>query len=343
MSLDWKMAVAILAAVALIGGVVAYVVFTKEKPVLLLATTTSTYDSGLLDYLLPVFEKEHECEVDVIAVGSGMAMELGKNGDVDVLLVHSPTAEAKFMEEGYGEERCLVMYNNYIVVGSSSDPADANDSANVTVAFKKIQDNGTSGGVQFLSRGDNSGTHCKELLIWTKLGVSGSRFDDWYVSTGLGMGDLLDMCEQQDASKPSYTLSDDATYYQRQSQNLIPHLKVVYNYQKTDSLLKNQYSVIVLNETRFPHSNHILATAFKDWLISQDGQDLIASYTKYGQHLFYPNAVGYTPRASSVDSWVSSADGDIDSKMNTTLAPSAEPRANASIWCCRWRAQQVWN
>jgi tungstate transport system substrate-binding protein len=336
MSFDWKIAVAIVIVAALVGGAVGYVLLTDdedEPKVLLLATTTSTYDSGLLDYILPVFEEENNCEIDVIAVGSGAAMELGKNGDVDVLLVHSPTAEIAFVNDGYGEGRNLVMYNNYIVVGSESDVADANHSANVSVAFKKIHDNGTAGLVQFLSRGDNSGTHSKELSIWKTLGLNVSLFDDWYVSTGLGMGDLLDMCEQEDATTPSYTLSDDATYYQRLSEDLIPHLKIVYNYQKTDDALKNQYSVIVLNETRFPHINHTLATEFKDWLVSDDGQDLIASYEKYGMQLFYPNAAGYVPGAKSLGSSVLSVSSSAESAVGASLSVPVDIRARAPTWC----------
>jgi len=333
----WIAVAAIVVAAVVIGGAVGYVLLTQdEKQTLMLATTTSTYDSGLLDYILPEFEDEFNCEIEVIAVGSGAAMELGKNGDVDVLLVHSPAAEATFVSDGYGEERNLVMYNNYIVVGSVSDVADTNHSANVTLAFQKIYDNGTAGDVQFLSRGDNSGTHSKELSIWKNLGLNTSTFSDWYVSTGLGMGDLLDMCEEEDATTPSYTLSDDATYYQRVSENLVPHLGIVYNQQKTDSLLKNQYSVIVLNETRFPHVNHTLATEFKDWMISQEGQDLIASYEKYGQQLFFPNAVGYTPSTSSLSSWASSEDSGNQSEMDATLSVAAELKVKVPIWCGRW-------
>ena len=336
MRLDWKVALALVLVAALIVGAVGYVLLAGEKKVLVLATTTSTYDSGLLDYILPVFEDDFDCEIDVIAVGSGAAMELGKNGDVDMLLVHSPSAETAFVNDGYGEERNAVMYNNFIVVGSASDPADANHSANVTIAFEKIYDNGTVGDCQFLSRGDNSGTHAKELTIWKNLGLNVSNFDDWYVETGLGMGDLLDMCEEEDATTPSYTLSDDATYYQRLSENLIPHVQIVYNYQETDSLLKNQYSVIVLNETRFPHINHTLATEFKDWMISQEGQDLIASYEMYGQQLFYPNAAGYTPSTSSLKSQTSAFGSEERSVAGVSIPVAAGLKVELPLRCDRW-------
>ncbi|MCU0852366.1 MAG: substrate-binding domain-containing protein [Thermoplasmata archaeon] len=336
MSLDWKIAVVVVVVGALVSGAIGYILIKDDEggpKALLLATTTSTYDSGLLDYILPVFEEENDCEIDVIAVGSGTAMELGKNGDVDVLLVHSPTAEMAFVNDGYGEGRDLVMYNNYVLVGSESDPAATNRSANASVAFQKIHDNGTDGLVQFLSRGDSSGTHNKELSIWKTLGLNVSLFEDWYVSTGLGMGDLLDMCEQEDATTPSYTLSDDATYYQRLSEGLIPHLKIVYNYQKTDDALENQYSVIVLNETRFPHINHTLATEFKDWMVSEDGQDLIASYEKYGMQLFYPNAAGYVPGVRLLGSPVLSVDSSVESVAGAPLSVPFDIRARVPIWC----------
>ncbi len=336
MTLDWRMIVAVVAVVALVGGAVGYVLLTEEDRVLKLATTTSTYDSGLLDYILPEFEDAFECEIDVIAVGSGAAMELGKNGDVDVLLVHSPSAETAFVNDGYGEGRNLVMYNSFILVGSVSDRADTNHSANVSVAFDKVHDNGTGGAVQFLSRGDKSGTHSKELAIWNTLGLNVSTFGDWYVETGLGMGDLLDMCEQEDATTPSYTLSDDATYYQRLSENLVPHLQIVYNYQKTDSALKNQYSCIVLNETRFPHINHTLATEFKDWLVSQEGQDLIASFEKYGQQLFYPNAVGYTPGVKSLKAPDLTVSSEALSEEKTVASMAAGFKTEMLIRCDRW-------
>ena len=336
MKLNWTVAVAIIVVVALIGGAVGYVLCTKEDKVLRLATTTSTYDSGLLDYILPEFEEEFDCEIDVIAVGSGAAMTHGKNGDVDVLLVHSPAAETAFVNDGYGEARNLVMHNNFIVVGSVADVADTNHSANATTAFEKIYDNGTAGNVQFLSRGDKSGTHAMELSIWKNLGLNASLFSDWYVGTGLGMGDLLDMCEEEDATTPSYTLSDDATYYQRLSEDLIPHLEIVYNYQKTDGLLKNQYSCIVLNETRFPHINHTLATEFKNWMVSQEGQDLIASFEKYGQQLFYPNAVGYTPSTTSLKSSTSAVHSEGQSSTDAVISAAVELKVKVPIWWDRW-------
>lgn len=296
MKLNWMMIAAIAVVAVLVVATVGYLVLNQkdEKKTLRMATTTSTYDSGLLDYILPAFEEKYNCQVDVIAVGSGQALEMGKNGDVDVLLVHSPASEIKFVNDGYGESRTLVMYNNFVIVGPTSDPAGTNSSRNTTQAFTKIHDNGTAGTVDFVSRGDSSGTHTKELSLWTSAGFNASTFStSWYLSARQGMGAVLDMCEQEDA----YTLSDDATYYQRVSENLIPHLNITY---QGDPGLFNQYSVIPVNSTKWTHINHTLAISFKDWLVSHEGQDLIASYEKYGRQLFFPNAPGYTPSTISM-------------------------------------------
>ena len=296
MKLNWMVLAAIAVVAVLVVATVGYLVLTlkDEKKTLRMATTTSTYDSGLLDYILPVFEEKYNCQVDVIAVGSGQALKMGEDGDVDVLLVHSPAAENKFVSDGYGESRTLVMYNNFVIVGPTSDPAGTNSSRNTSQAFTKIHDNGTAGTVEFISRGDSSGTHTKELSLWTSAGFNASTFStSWYLSARQGMGAVLDMCEQEDA----YTLSDDATYYQRVSANLIPHLNITY---QGDPGLFNQYSVIPVNSTKWTHINHTLAISFKDWLVSHEGQDLIAGYEKYGRQLFFPNAAGYTPSILSL-------------------------------------------
>ena len=289
-------AIAVVVIVVVAAAGVVLLTVGNEEQILRMATTTSTYDSGLLDYILPVFEDEFSCRVDVIAVGSGQALGMGKMGDVDVLLVHSPSSEIQFVADGYGESRTLVMYNNFVVVGPSTDPAGTDISANVTQAFVKLYDNGTAGVITFISRGDDSGTHVKEKSLWTAAGYDVSLFSvDWYLSSGQGMGAVLDMCEEMDA----YTLSDDATYYQRVDAGTIPHLNITY---QGDPALFNQYSVIPINSTMFPHVNHTIATAFRDWITSDDGQDLIASYEKYGQQLFSPNTPGYTPSSMSVHS-----------------------------------------
>ncbi len=279
---------AVVVAAVVVISVVGFYLMTGQRDTLRLATTTSTQDSGLLDYILPEFEDKYDCDVDVIAVGSGQAMEMGKRGDVDVLLVHSPAAEQSFIADGYGTNRTQVMYNNFIVVGPSADPAGTNQARNTTDAFQRIYDNGTAGNCTFVSRADNSGTHTKELSFWAKLGLNTSSFSsDWYKASGLAMGAALDMCEELDA----YTLSDDATYYSRVDVNLIPHINITYG---GDSALRNQYSVIAVNASMWSHLNSTMALNFISWITSEDGQDLIASYVKYNMQLFFPNAPGYS-------------------------------------------------
>lgn len=281
--------IAIIVVAVVIGTAFAFVLTSGGKASLRMATTTSTQDSGLLDYVLPEFESKYGCKVEVIAVGSGQAMEMGKRGDVDVLLVHSPAAEQSFVAGGYGTDRTQVMYNNFVIVGPSSDPAGTGQARNATDAFQRMYDNGTAGNVKFVSRADNSGTHTKELSFWTKLGLNASTFaTSWYKAAGQGMGAVLDMCEELNA----YTLSDDATYYSRVDVNLIPHLNITC---AGDSALRNQYSVIAVNATMWAHLNHTMAMNFIDWITSQAGQEVIASYVKYGKQLFFPNAPGYTP------------------------------------------------
>lgn len=318
MKVIWKTVLAILVVAALVGGAVGYVLMIQNESteVLRLATTTSTYDSGLLDYILPVFENKTNCRVDVIAVGSGQAIELGKNGDVDVLLVHSPAAEKDFVASGYGESRTLVMYNNFVIVGPSDDPIDTASAKNASDAFQRIYDNGTAGHAKFVSRADDSGTYTKELAIWAAIGFSKTQVtafsSSWYDQTGGGMGAVLDMCEELDA----YTLSDDATYYQRMDGNKIPHLNMTYS---GDSALFNQYSVIPVNASRHEHLVHTLAIEFKSWLTSEAGQDLIASYEKYGHQLFFPNAPTQTIAVAS-DDFMSIANAVSDS-VRTTFTP----------------------
>ncbi len=291
-----KVLIAVAVVAVLIVSVAAGLVLTQKKGSLLLATTTSTQDSGLLEYLLPVFEKEYNCEVRVVAVGSGQALEMGKNGDADVLMVHSPASEAQFVKDGYGTNRTSIMYNWFVVVGPNSDPAGVKNSTSTVDAFHRMYDNGTAGKAKFVSRADNSGTYTKELSLWasvnstwTKANVTGWD-SSWYLQAENGMGAVLDMCEEKNA----YTLSDDATYYSRVEQKLIPHLNITLT---GDAKLKNQYSVILVNSTMWPHINKTLAKDFLDWITTKPGQDVIKSYVRYGKQLFTPNAPGYTTQA----------------------------------------------
>ena len=283
-------AVAVVAILA-VSAAAAFVLMKEEPEKLRMATTTSTQDSGLLDDILPTFESKYNCRVDVIAVGSGQALEMGKRGDVDVLLVHSPSAEQTFVSGGYGTNRTEIMYNWFVIVGPDSDPAGTKNATSAKEAFQRIHDNGTAGHAVFVSRADGSGTHTKELGIWISLGYNNTTVaafgTSWYKQAGQGMGAVLDMCEDLNA----YALSDDATYYSRVDVALIPHLNIT---KQGDSALKNQYSVILVNSTMWPHIDKTLAKDFLDWMSSKAGQDVIKNYVKYGHQLFVPNAPGYT-------------------------------------------------
>lgn len=273
--------IAVLAIVMVL--LIAAAAMAASKPRLVLATTTSTQDSGLLDCILPDFEKKYNCIVDVIAVGSGQAMELGKNGDADVLLVHSPAAEKAFVTDGYGTARTLVMYNQFVIIGPEDDPAGVGQAANATEAFTKIYQNGAEGLTVFVSRGDNSGTHVKELGIWAKAGLDVTTFGEWYLDAGQGMGAVLDIAQEE----MGYTLSDEATFYTREATGIIPDLDIVF---AGDPLLFNQYSVIPVDPDRWPNVKFDLASDFVSWIISEETQALITGYKDpFGHSLFVPN------------------------------------------------------
>lgn len=255
------------------------------KQVLRLGTTTSARDSGLLDYVLPDFESKYNCQVEVIAVGSGQAMTLGKNGDVDVLIVHSPTAEKQFVKDGYGTSRTLIAYNQFVIVGPLSDPANVSAAKNATDAFSRIYQSRTEGKATFVSRGDQSGTDVKEKAVWTAAGFNTTGFNNnWYLSTGQGMGAVLDITEQ---NTNGYTLADEATYWQRNAAGIIPHLKIVY---QGNPFLFNQYSAIPINPEKWPQVNSALANQLVQWVSSPEIQKMIANYSVGGHNVFVPNA-----------------------------------------------------
>ena len=287
--------ISIAVVAVIIVSAFAIIFLAPQKQHLRMATTTSTQDSGLLDYILPIYENNSNCIVEVIAVGSGQAMEMGTRGDVDILMVHSPAAEIDFINGGYGTNRTQLMYNWFVIVGPNDDPAGTRNAKNASDAFNRILDNGTAGNATFVSRADNSGTYSKELTIWSKLGYNKTEDlavnTSWYKQAGQGMGAVLDMCEDMEA----YTLSDDATYYSRVEAGIIPSLNIT---KAGDSTLKNQYSMILVNTTMWPHINKTAATGFFTWILSNEGQDTIKSYVRYGQQLFVPNAPGYTSTTS---------------------------------------------
>ena len=253
----------------------------ESKGTIILATTTSTKDSGLLDAILPEFEKESGYTVDVISVGSGEAMEMGENGEADVILVHSPAAEEEYVNGGHADEdgRFDVMYNDFVVIGPESDPAGvASSSDDAVAAFKAIMDNQQT----FVSRADDSGTHKKELSIWEKAGLTPSG--EWYVEAAAGMGDVITMTDE----KAGYTLSDRATWLNVGKNT---NLKILCE-KDPSGLLNNQYGVICVNPDKNENINHDGAKAFQEWIISEDTQKLIGEYgvEEYGEALFIPNA-----------------------------------------------------
>ncbi|MEW6187970.1 MAG: substrate-binding domain-containing protein [Thermodesulfobacteriota bacterium] len=249
----------------------------KIQKNVILATTTSTQDSGLLDVLIPVFEKDTGYFVKTISVGSGQAMKMGEKGEADVLLVHSPAAEKTFMDQGFGVTRMLVMHNDFIVVGPPSDPAKIKGMKLTKDALKAIAQSGSL----FLSRGDNSGTHAKEKALWKAAGVA-YEGQKWFQQTGLGMGQTLNIT----AEKKGYTLTDRATYLALKK-NL--GLEILL---EGEPLLLNIYHVLELNPVKSPKINVAGGKAFANFMVSKKAQDLIGKFgvDKYGAPLFFPDA-----------------------------------------------------
>lgn len=243
----------------------------------ILATTTSTQDSGLLDVLVPQFEKGSGYQVKVISVGSGQAMKMGEKGEADVLLVHSPEAEKKFMADGFGTTRRLVMHNDFIIVGPPADPAHVKSAASVVEALKRI----AAGGALFASRGDNSGTHAKEKALWKAAGITPDG-RKWYQQTGLGMGQTLNVA----AEKKGYTLTDRATYLALKKTLGLAILG------EGDHKLLNIYHVIELNARKWPKINSAGGKAFADFMVSGTTQEAIGRFgvDTFGAPLFTPDA-----------------------------------------------------
>lgn len=241
-----------------------------------LATTTSTEDSGLLEVLLPAFERESGIRVKVVAVGSGQALELGRRGDADVLLTHSPAAEQKFMDEGAGAKRLAVMHNDFVIVGPANDPAGLKRVKSTAEALGAIQ----TGSHRFVSRADDSGTHVKEQTLWKSAGLAPAG--DWYIQAGAGMGQALRLADE----KQAYILADRATFLasrdQLSSQILL----------EGDSELLNHYTVITVNAARHPHVRAAAAETFATFLTSPAGQAIILTFgvDRFGQPLFVPDA-----------------------------------------------------
>lgn len=249
----------------------------KEERSFILATTTSTQDSGLLDYLLPIFKENTGIQVNVVAKGTGAALELAKNGDADGVLVHAKSQEEAFIAEGFSKERFDVMYNDYIIVGPEADPAGliANAPNDPIRAFTLMFENQAT----FISRGDESGTHTKEKSYWKDASLTPEG--EWYVEAGTGMGAVLQMASE----KQGYTLTDRATYLSMKDE-----LDLVIVTEKNDKMY-NQYGVMMVNPEKYP-IKEAEVKEFMDWLLSEEGQKLIEEYgvEEFGQPLFIPNA-----------------------------------------------------
>lgn len=249
-----------------------------SNPNLILATTTSTQDSGLLDVLVPLFEQQTGFTVQTVAVGSGQAMEMGQQGNADVLLVHSPSAEKTFMSDGWGKDRALVMHNDFIIVGPANDPARIKE-LSATDAFKAV----AAAEATFIARADKSGTSTKELGIWKKAEIDPATTKPaWYIETGQGMGPSLTIASE----KAGYTLTDRATFLANKA-NLQLEILV-----EGDNSLLNVYHVISVNPEKWPKVNYEGAMAFLKFMTQASTQEMIGTFgvEKYGQQLFIPDA-----------------------------------------------------
>jgi tungstate transport system substrate-binding protein len=259
-----------------------------ERRNIILATTTSTQDSGLLDELLPLFEEQTGYRVKTIAVGTGEALAMGRRGDADVLLAHAPAQEKELVAEGIVINRQLVMHNDFLIVGAEGDPAGIHGGDRGAEGVQAIAE----AGARFVSRGDNSGTHIRELSLWDAAGIQPGG--DWYISTGQGMGATLLI----GAEKGGYVLTDRGTYLSlRELTGLIPHVE-------GDPLFLNIYSVMEVDPERFPQANSAGAKAFSEFILSREAQDIIRGFgiDEFGQPLFFPDA-GRSEESLAVTPW----------------------------------------
>jgi tungstate transport system substrate-binding protein len=267
----------IVAALMLLSGIVGSM--NAADRYITVASTTSTEQSGLFGYLLPIFEKKARIQVRVVALGTGQALDLARRGDADVVFVHDKAAEERFLKEGYGVRRFDVMYNDFILVGPKSDPAKVARSKDIVEALKKI----ATARLPFASRGDRSGTHAAELRLWKMTGIDPTTGKGtWYRETGSGMGPTLNIATGMNA----YALTDRGTWLA--FKNRADLVTVV----EGDKRLFNQYGVMLVNPAKHPHVKKELGQQFVDWLISADGQKTIAGYKINGEQLFFPNAQG---------------------------------------------------
>ncbi len=247
----------------------------QEKSIVV-SSTTSTEQSGLFGFILPIFKIKTGIDMKVVAVGTGQALDIGRRGDADVVFVHDKPAEEKFVSEGYATKRHEVMYNDFVLIGPKADPAKIAGGKDIKVAFQKISTTQTP----FISRGDKSGTHAAELRYWKDAGVTVSPGPAWYKETGSGMGPALNTASAMNG----YILTDRATWLSFKNRGDLAVLV------QGDPKLFNQYGVMLVNPAKFPHVKKAEGQALIDWLISKNGQDVIASYQIGGEQLFFPNA-----------------------------------------------------
>jgi tungstate transport system substrate-binding protein len=249
---------------------------TAQERSIVMASTTSTEQSGLFAHLLPAFKKATGIEVKVVALGTGQALDMGRRGDADLLFVHDQVAEEKFVAEGWGLKRSQVMYNDFVLVGPAADPAGTRGK-DIVAALGKLG----SGAASFISRGDKSGTHAAELRYWKAAGIDAPAGKvGGYKECGCGMGPALNMASSTDA----YALTDRGTWLAFKNRGALAVLV------EGDTRLFNQYGVIAVNPARHPHTKTALAQAFADWVLSPAGQAAVAEYKIGGEQLFFPNA-----------------------------------------------------
>jgi tungstate transport system substrate-binding protein len=244
-----------------------------------ISSTTSIDNTGLLAYLLPYFEKNTGIKVDVIAVGTGKALKLAENGDVDAAIVHDPASEEKFMKSGFGGERRTFMKNYFIIAGPAGDPAKVGAAKTSVEAFLKI----AASGRQFISRGDNSGTHMKELELWKSAGINYAANGMWYVESGKGMGEALLMADE----KQAYILTDEATYL-----SMKPKIKLAVVFNKKDAGLINLYSIITTSPKRYPKAHNAEAVKLADFLESPQAWTLIRDFKDAGGNALFEPTMG---------------------------------------------------
>jgi tungstate transport system substrate-binding protein len=262
--------------IAAAAAMLSFPALAQDKSIVV-ASTTSTQDSGLFGYILPLFKNATGISVRVVAQGTGQALDTGRRGDADVVFVHAKSAEEKFLSEGFGVKRFPVMYNDFILIGPKSDPAGVKGTKDIVKALTAIKDKGAS----FISRGDRSGTNIAEIKLWTIAGIDiGKDRGPWYKEVGQGMGAALNIA----SASNSYVLSDRGTWRSFKNRG---DLEIVV---EGDKRLFNQYGVMLVNPAKHPTVKAKLGQQFIDWLISPEGQAAIADYKVNGEQLFYPNA-----------------------------------------------------